>query len=131
MTTTTFRADGASGTATSGTEMLLALLRDALSVAAEQDPDRLHSRTTAGRALVSLSALAREAAAALGADPGPRLTAGPGVVVLRELAAATGLLDRAAARSAEDTTAPNQGILLATAKGLHACLLEDVDPAGR
>ena len=131
MTATIFRTDSASRTTTSGAEVLLGLLRDALSVAAEQDLDRLHSGATAGKALVALSALAREAAGALGADPGVRLTAGPGVVVLRELAAATRLLDRAAPRSAGDGFPRDLGILVATAKGVHARLLEAVAPAGR
>ena len=131
MTATIDRTHSASGTSTSGGDILLGLLRDALSAAAEQEFDRLHSGTTAGRALVALSALAREAARALGADPGARLTAGPGVVVVRELAAAERLLLRAAARATANGTSRDVGTLIPTAKGLHARLLEAVGSAGR
>ena len=130
MTATIHRTDSTSLT-TTGAELLLVLLRDALSVAADQDPDRLHSATAAGRALVALSALAREAARALGAEPGPPLTGGPGVVVVRELSAATRLLDRAASRATRDGVSPDVADLVATAKGLHAHLLEAVASAVR
>jgi 16S rRNA C1402 (ribose-2'-O) methylase RsmI len=68
----------------------------ALSAAAQDDAvERWSSDSPAGRRLLSLAAQARRAAAALGADGGVPLVAGPGVVVLRELAAAAHLLDEA------------------------------------
>jgi hypothetical protein len=84
----------------SRTDDLRALIDDALSAAAQDDAvDRWSSDTPAGRELVSLAAQARRAAAVLGADSGVPLVAGPGVVVLRELAAAAHLLHAAAART--------------------------------
>jgi hypothetical protein len=75
---------------------LLAVLRDALLLCAELDPGALDARTPRGAAAVRLASLARSAAATLGAAPGTALTAGPGVLVVRDLAVATALLDVAA-----------------------------------
>jgi hypothetical protein len=84
-------------TRTPTTDVLRLLLDDVLgSVDADDDADRYSSRTPAGRALVSLTTLARRAAGALCVGPGVALTGGPGVVVQRELAAAVRLLDEAA-----------------------------------
>ena len=126
MTTTIARDRTAAGTTTSGPGMLLALLHDALSAVEEQDLDLLHARTPAGSALMSLSAITRRAAGALGADPGVHLTDGPGVVVVRDLVAATRLLARAAP-SADGSA--DVGHLVAAAKGVHARLLEMVTSA--
>jgi hypothetical protein len=63
---------------------------------AGEDPDSFDARTTDGRALLALAALARQAAGALGADAGTTVASGPGVVVVREFAAAVRVLDRAA-----------------------------------
>lgn len=80
-------------TATSGTAVepasLLATLRDALAAVADTDPDELGSGRSAGRELLGLAGAARAAVAALGGDPGHVVTDAPGVVVVRELAAAT------------------------------------------
>ena len=110
-------------TTTAATDLLLTLLDDALSAIAETDPAGLHARTRAGGSLVSLASVARRAAGALGADPGEHLTEGPGVVVVRDLVAATRLLARASSRR-RTTTGPELGSLTAAAKGIHARLLE-------
>ena len=78
------------------TERLREELHDALDLVAEQDPDSFDSRTANGRALLSLAARARQAAGALGAPAGTTVAGGPGVVVVREFAAAVRLLDQAA-----------------------------------
>jgi hypothetical protein len=84
-------------TRTSATDGLRLLLDDVLlTVAADDAADRYSSRTSAGRALLAFATLARRAAGALGADPGVALTAGPDIVVQRELASAARLLDEAA-----------------------------------
>jgi hypothetical protein len=83
-------------TRTSATDALRLLLDDALSSVAADDADRYSGGTPAGRALLSLAALARRAAAALGTEPAVALEAAPGIVVRRELAAAVRLLDEAA-----------------------------------
>jgi 16S rRNA C1402 (ribose-2'-O) methylase RsmI len=78
------------------TDDLRARIDDALSAAGQDDAvERWSSHTDAGRELLFLAAQARRAAATLGADSGLPLVAGPGVVVLRELAAAAHLLDEA------------------------------------
>jgi|tagenome__1003787_1003787.scaffolds.fasta_scaffold20031119_1 hypothetical protein len=87
-------------------DVLLATLRNALEAHADVDDLDLHGRTPAGRALITLAARARAATATLGTDPGTPLTDGPGVVVLRDLAAATRLLERAAAATPVAARAP-------------------------
>jgi hypothetical protein len=122
MTTTMLHTDSTTLTTTSGVDDLRALMYDALSVADDDFPDAFDGGTTQGRTLLALARLARQAAGALGADPGIAILAGPGPVVVRELAAAVRLLDRAAASG---RTGDLDG-LLATAKGLHAQLHEAV-----
>lgn len=124
MTTTMLRTDSTTRTTTSGVDDLRALLYDALSVADDDFPDSFDGGTTNGRTLLALAALARQAVGALGADPGITVLAGPGPVVVRELAAAVRLLDRAAASSRAGGDLDG---LLATAKGLHARLHAAVD----
>jgi len=109
-------------TPTPSTDGLRALLDDALSVAADDAFDRYSSRTPAGRALLSLAALARRAAGALGVEPGVALTSGPGIVVQRELAAAARLLNGAV--EAADGESLKIADLLVPAERLHAQLLE-------
>jgi hypothetical protein len=127
MTTTTLSPDTRTLPTTSGLDDLRALMYDALSVADDDFPDSFDGGTTRGRMLLALAGLARQAAGALGADPGIRVLAGPGPVVVREFAAAVRLLDRVAdsGRGAGDLDG-----LLATAKGLHA-QLHEAAPAGR
>ena len=115
--TTMLRTDST----TSGLDDLRALLYDALSVADDDFPDGFDGGTTKGQTLLGLAALARQAAGALGADPGITVLAGPGPVVVRELAAAIRLLDRASARGGGDLDG-----FLPTAKALHARLHEAV-----
>src|SRR4051794_37264362 len=124
MTTTMLRSD----TTTSGLDDLRALLYDALAVAEDDFPDSFDGGTTNGRTLLALAALARQATGALGGDPGITVLAGPGPVVVRELAAAIRLLDRAAASG--PGTAGLDG-LLPTAKALHARLHDATARAGR
>jgi hypothetical protein len=119
--TTMVRTETSTGTA----DLLRDVLHDALDVAADGDVDAFDSRTPSGRALVSLAALARQAAGALGDEPGIPVADGPGVVVVRDLAAAVRLLDRALSRSAEPADVDG---FLPTAKGLQARLH---DAAGR
>jgi hypothetical protein len=106
------------------TDVLRSLLDDALDIAGDDAGVDHSSRTPAGRTLLDLAALARRAAGALGADPGVVLTAGPGVVVQRELAAATRLLAGAAA--AADGESQDVAELLAPAQQLYAQLLGSV-----
>ena len=122
MTTTILLPDTTTRTTTPGVDLLRAVLHDALSVAADDAGDSFDGGTATGRALLGLAALARQAAGAFGTDPGITVLAGPGVVVVRELAAAVRLFDQAAARGG---TADVDG-LLATAKALHAQLHEAV-----
>jgi hypothetical protein len=120
MTTTLLQT---STTRTPTTDVLRLLLDDVLvAVGADDDADRYSSRTPAGRALVSLTTLARRAAGTLCAGPGVALAGGPGVVVQRELAAAARLLDEAA----EATTGESWEIadLLVRAERLQAQLVE-------
>jgi hypothetical protein len=95
-------------TRTDTADVLLPVLHRALEAHAFDDDGDPHGRTPAGRALLDLARWARAAAADLGADPGTTLSDGSGVVVLRELAAATRLLTRAAdgARTADVTQEP-------------------------
>jgi hypothetical protein len=118
--TTTLLQTSTSRTPT--TDVLRLLLDDVLVSVRTDDADRYSSRTPAGRALVSLTTLARRAAGALCVGPGVALTGGPGVVVQRELAAAARLLDEAA----EATTGESWEIadLLVRAERLQAQLVE-------
>jgi hypothetical protein len=113
-----------STTTVSGADTLRMLMNDALSVASDDDADQYSSSTVAGRTLLAMAAVARQAARVLGEDPGTPLTAGSGVVVERELAAAVRLLDRAG-EPRDDASVYLDG-LLAMAKGLHAQLHEAV-----
>jgi hypothetical protein len=79
-----------------GIDLLLAVIGDVLDVCTERDPDTLHSSTSPGSALVSLAALARTAVGLLGGTSGTSLIDGPGVVVVRDLAAAHRVLGAAA-----------------------------------
>ena len=128
MTTTILTQTAVESRTPRATEMLLAVLIDALSACEEQDLDLLHGRSRVGSELLSLSAVARRAAAALGADAGVHLTDGPGVVVVRDLVAATRLLARTADRTTTDDV-PGVHDLLAVAKGAHATLLETMTAA--
>src|SRR4051812_47487255 len=76
-------------TRTPATDVLRRLLDGVLD--SVDDDDRYSSRTPAGRALVSLTALARRAAGALCLGPGVALT-GPGVEMRRGIAAPLRLL---------------------------------------
>jgi hypothetical protein len=100
-------------------EQLLAILQDAVSHTAELDPDRLHSRHPAGRALVALAGLAREATALLGGRPGASLAEGPGIVVVRDLVVATRLF-RTAVAAATPGRRPTVDAMLPIAKSLQA-----------
>ena len=119
MTTTLLRPGT---TATPPTDLLRVLLDDALSVSSDDAADTYASRMPAGRALLSLAALARRAAGVLGGEPGVPLASGPGIVVQRELAAAARVLDEAV--GAADGEAPEIAYLLLPAQRLHADLLE-------
>jgi hypothetical protein len=125
MTTTMLRPDTTTSvTATSGLDDLRALLYDALSVTEDDDfLGAFDGGTTKGRTLLALAALARQAVGALGGDPGITVLAGPGPVVVRELATAVRLLDRVAVshRGPGDLEG-----FLPTAKALHARLHEAV-----
>ncbi|WP_448625162.1 hypothetical protein [Geodermatophilus sp. URMC 64] len=127
MTTTLVRTDSTTRTP-SGAELLRELMHDALTVAADDAAESFDSRTATGRTLLSLAAVAREAAGALGTEPGMPLTSAPGVVVVRELAAAVRLLDRAGTPDAEAGAVDG---LLPAAKALHAQLHEALARAGR
>ena len=115
MTTTMLHTDTPT---TSDIDDIRALLHDALDVAADDSADLFDGGTATGKTLLALAALARQTAGALGADPGITVLAGPGVVVVRELAAAVRLLDQAAS----DGVAADLDGVRATAKGLHARL---------
>jgi hypothetical protein len=126
MTTTMLHTDSTTRTTTSDAEQLRVLLHDALSVAADDAADSFDGGTSTGRALLGLAALARQAAGAFGAAPGITVLAGPGVVVVRELAAAVRLFDQAADQAAGAGRAADVDGLVSTAKGLHAQLHEAV-----
>src|SRR4051794_41744720 len=100
MTTTMLRSETTTHT-TSGAVLLRDLMHDALAVAADDDAESFDSRTPTGRVLLLLATLARQAAGAFGVEAGIPLAAGPGVVVVREFAAAVRLLDEAVSRSPE------------------------------
>jgi hypothetical protein len=93
--TTTMRR-GETTTRTDSTDLLRDVLHDTLDRVAGEDPDSFDSRTADGQELLFLAALARQAAGTLGADAGTTVASGPGVVVVREFAAAVRLLDQAA-----------------------------------
>ena len=122
MTTTMLHTDST----TSDIDDIRALLHDALEVASDDTADLFDGGTTTGKTLLALAALARRTAGALGADPGITVLAGPGVVVVRELAAAVRLLDQ----TASDRPVGDLDGVRATAKGLHA-RLHEVARAGR
>jgi hypothetical protein len=122
MTTTTLRTDST----TSALDDLRAVMYEALALAEDDFPDSFDGGTTNGRTLLALAALGRQAAGALGSDPGITVLAGPGPVVVRELAAAIRLLDRAAASGGRG----DLDGFLPTAKALHARLHEGA-PARR
>ena len=117
MTTTTLRTDST----TSALDDLRAVMYEALALAEDDFPDSFDGGTTNGRTLLSLAALARQAVGALGSDPGITVLAGPGPVVVRELASAIRLLDRAAD---SDGAAGDLAGFLPAAKALHARLHE-------
>ena len=117
--TTMLRTDST----TTGLDDLRTVMYDALSVAEDDYPDAFDGGTTKGRTLLALASLARQAAGALGADPGITVLAGPGPVVVRELASAIRLLDRAAD---SDRAAGDLAGFLPAAKALHARLHEAV-----
>lgn len=124
MTTTLAPTPITSSPVVTGTDTLLDLLHDSLSAIEEQDPDSLHSTSAAGRALVSLSSIARQAAGALGSESGVCLADAAGVVVVRDLVSATRLLSRAASRGASGDRDAQVSRLVPPAKGMHATLLE-------
>jgi hypothetical protein len=110
-------------TRTPATDVLRLLVDDVLvTVGADDAPDRYSSGTPAGRTLLALATLARRAAGALGADPGVALTAGPGIVVQRELASAARLLHDAADVARDEPWEADD--LLVTAQQLRAQFLE-------
>jgi hypothetical protein len=82
----------------SDADRVLGILHDTLYAVSELDPDLLSSHTSAGDAVVTLSGMARAAAAAMGTEPGTALRTAPGVVVVRDLVAAVSLLELAASR---------------------------------
>ena len=92
MTTTMLRSE----TRTASTDLLRDVLHTTLDRVAGEDPDAYDSRTADGQELLSLAALARRTARALGADAWTTVASGPGIVVVREFAAAVRLLDQAA-----------------------------------
>jgi hypothetical protein len=102
------------------TRDLVAVLSEALVLCAECDDTRLDGCTHAGQAVLSLAALARRTAAALGVDPGVPLSGGPGVVVVRDLSSATGLLVRAVGSSAGPTGDAAEHLLDRLRRGLTA-----------
>jgi hypothetical protein len=91
MTATMLRSE-----TTTGTDLLRDVLHATLDRVAGEDPDSFDSRTASGRELLSLAARARRAAGTLGVDAGTTVASGPGIVVVREFAAAVRLLDQAA-----------------------------------
>jgi hypothetical protein len=117
-TTTILRPDT---TRTSSADALRELMHDVLSLAAD-DAVSFDGGTVPGRTLLALSAVTRQAARALGADPGIMVLSGPGVVVVRDFVAAVRLFDSVA----DSADQGNLDGLLAMAKGLHAQLHEAV-----
>lgn len=80
---------------------LLAVLEPTVASVADADPSGLGSDRPRGRELLELAATARVTARRLGAEAGTRVTRAAGVVVVRELVAATRVL-----RCALEATAP-------------------------
>lgn len=78
---------------------LLDTLEAALTEVADADPAAIDSRLPEGRDMLDLARRARAAVAVLGGDPGTDVTSAPGVVVVRELVAATRLLRSAVAQT--------------------------------
>jgi hypothetical protein len=76
---------------------LLDVLQARIAEVAFTDPDELGSQHPAGRELLTLATAARRAMCALGGRPGVVVTDSPGVVVVRELVAATRALAAAVA----------------------------------
>jgi len=76
---------------------LLDVLHGRIADVAFTDPDELGSQHFAGQELLALAATARRATSALGGRPGMVVTDAPGVVVVRELVAATRALASAVA----------------------------------
>ena len=108
------------------TALVLEVLRDALFACAGPDLDVFHSTTLAGRAATSLAGLARAAAAALGAEPGPVLHDGPGVVVIRDLAQAVMMVEVAAAHATDSARPPALDGLAASIWAACATLQETI-----
>jgi len=128
MTITLHRSEIAAAPVVEGasTALMLEVLRDALFACAEPDLDMFHSTTPAGRAAISLAGLARSAVAALGAEPGPVLHDGPGVVVIRDLAQAVILVEVAAAHAADSARSPSLDRLAASFGAACATLHETI-----
>lgn len=128
MTITFHRSEIAAAPVVEGasTALVLEVLRDALFACAEPDLDMFHSTTPAGRAAISLAGLARSAVAALGAEPGPVLHDGPGVVVIRDLAQAVILVEVAAAHAADSARSPSLDGLAASIGAACATLHETI-----
>ena len=120
--TTTLLRPGTTAATTPTAEALRDLLDEALSVSSDDAADTYASRMPAGRALLSLAAVARRATGVLGGEPGVPLASGPGIVVQRELAAAARLLDEAVETASGES--PEIADLLLPARRLHADLLE-------
>jgi len=84
-------------TAASETDLLLDVLQATIADLAFTEPDELGSQRPAGRELLGLAAMARSAITGLGGHAGATVTEAPGVVVVRELVAATRALSAAVA----------------------------------
>ena len=115
--------------ATPALAAVLAVLEEALLLCADADPGALHGRSPAGRAALGLSALARSTVTDLGSDAGVALTDGPGIVVVRDLAAATSRLAAAARAGRAADRAHVSGAGVEAARALLADLRRAVTPA--
>lgn len=93
------RTETGTGTGAAAFEaaFLLDVLQGRIAEVTFTDPDELGSRHPAGRELLTLAASARRATCALGGRPGVVVTDALGVVVVRELVAATRSLAAAVA----------------------------------
>lgn len=87
-TDTTMTATAATAVPAPGVD-LLDMLYARVAAVAFDEPDEFHSWHDAGRELLELAATARRATAYLGGHAGTIVTRAPGVVVVRELVAAT------------------------------------------